>query len=92
MDIAQTFMSMNFTAYVALAVVLYAIRQATGISNKYIPLTAVVLGVAFSMLQFKAFDFQVMMTGIQYGLYGIGTVASIKYTLTKSGTTTPKSK
>jgi len=77
-------MGVEYTAYVALAVVLYAIRQATGISNRYVPLTAVVLGISFAMLEFNTFNFQVLMEGIRYALYGIGTVATIKYIFTKS--------
>ncbi|KAA0550419.1 hypothetical protein FZW96_00940 [Bacillus sp. BGMRC 2118] len=75
---------MEFSAYVALAVVLFAIRQATGIHNRYIPITAIILGIAFSMFETGTFTFDVMMKGIQYALYGIGTVASIKYALTKT--------
>jgi hypothetical protein len=80
----EQLMGMEFTAYVALAVVLYAIRRATGIHNRYIPLTAIVLGVAFAMLEYKDFTFDIMLKGIQYALYGVGTVATIKYSLTKS--------
>lgn len=77
-------MGMDFTAYVALAVVLYAIRQATGIHNRFIPLTAIILGIAFAMFEYKDFTFDIMLKGIQYALYGVGTVATIKYGLTKS--------
>jgi hypothetical protein len=77
-------MGIEFTAYVALAVVLYAIRRATGIHNRYIPLTAVVLGIAFAMFESGSFSFEIMLKGIQYALYGIGTVATIRYALTKA--------
>lgn len=76
-------LGIEFTAYVALAVVLYAIRQATGIHNRYIPITAVILGIAFAIFEKGVFNFDVMVTGIKYALYGIGTVASIKYALSK---------
>jgi len=67
-----------------LAVLLYAIREATGISNRYVPLTAVILGISFAMLEFKAFNFYVLIEGIRYALYGIGTVATIKYVFAKN--------
>ena len=74
---------LDFTAYLALAVLLYAIRQATNISNKYIPLIAVILGVAFSIFENNTFSFVELIQGLQYGLYGIGSVAAIKYALEK---------
>jgi hypothetical protein len=80
----EQLIGMEFTAYVGLAVVLYAIRQATGIHNRYIPLTAIVLGIAFAMFENGSFNFEIMLKGIQYALYGIGTVATIKYALTKT--------
>lgn len=73
----------EFTAYVALAVVLYAIRMAAKISNRYIPITAVVLGIVFSYFEAKTFNFEILLDGIQLALYGIGTVATIKYLLDK---------
>jgi hypothetical protein len=79
----EAILSIEFTAYVALAVLLYAIREATGISNKYIPITAVFLGVAFSVFENNAFSFDVLVNGLQYALYGIGSVAAIKYALEK---------
>lgn len=79
----EQILGIQFTAYVALAVVLYAIRQATGISNRYIPLIAIVLGIIFAIFEKRAFDFTIMLTGIQYALYGVGTVATIKYVLDK---------
>ncbi|KAA0565487.1 hypothetical protein F0342_07000 [Bacillus sp. CH30_1T] len=78
-------MSIEFTAYVGLALVLYAIRQATGLSNKYIPSAAIFLGVAFSIMESGSFSFEVMMTGLQYALLGIGSVAGIKYALERKG-------
>ncbi|MEK3645806.1 hypothetical protein [Aeribacillus sp. FSL M8-0235] len=79
----EAILSIEFTAYVALAVLLYAIRQATNLSNRYIPIVAVLLGVAFSIFENNAFSFEVMVNGLQYALYGIGSVASIKYALEK---------
>jgi len=80
----EAILSIEFTAYVALAVLLYAIRQATNLSNRYIPIVAVLLGVAFSIFENNAFSFEVMVNGLQYALYGIGSVAAIKYALEKS--------
>jgi hypothetical protein len=77
----ESLFSIEFTAYVALAVLLYAIRQATNLSNRYIPIVAVVLGVAFSIFESGAFSFDVLVKGLQYALYGIGSVAAIKYAL-----------
>jgi hypothetical protein len=77
----ESLFSIEFSAYVALALLLYAIREATGISNRYIPITAVVLGVAFSTFENNAFSFDVLVKGLQYALYGIGSVAAIKYAL-----------
>jgi membrane-bound ClpP family serine protease len=80
----EQILSTEFTAYVALAVVLYAIRQAARIPNRYLPMIAIVLGVLFSWFEAGAFTFAIMMTGIQYALLGLGTVASIKYALEKN--------
>ncbi|WP_044736211.1 hypothetical protein [Geobacillus kaustophilus] len=79
----ETIFSIEFTAYVALAVLLYAVREATNIPNRYIPIVAVVLGVAFSVLESGAFSFSVLVNGLRYALYGIGSVAAIKYALEK---------
>jgi DMSO reductase anchor subunit len=79
----EAILSIQFTAYVALAVLLYAIRQATNLSNRYIPIVAVVLGVVFSVFENNAFSFDVLVTGLQYALYGVGSVATIKYALEK---------
>ncbi|APC46515.1 holin [Aeribacillus phage AP45] len=79
----EAILSIEFTAYVALAVLLYAIRQATNLSNRYIPIVAVVLGVAFSIFEASAFSFEVLVNGLKYALYGIGSVAAIKYALEK---------
>ncbi|KZN96175.1 hypothetical protein AZI98_08925 [Aeribacillus pallidus] len=79
----EAILSIEFTAYVALAVLLYAIRQATNLSNRYIPIVAVVLGVTFSIFEASAFSFEVLVNGLKYALYGIGSVAAIKYSLEK---------
>jgi hypothetical protein len=79
----EAILSIHFTAYVALAVVLYAIRKASNISNRYIPIVAIVLGVAFSILESSAFSFEVLLNGLKYALYGMGSVASVEYALEK---------
>jgi hypothetical protein len=79
----EAILSIQFTAYVALAVLLYAIREATKIPNRYIPIVAVVLGVAFSIFEKNAFSFNVLVNGLKYALYGVGSVATVKYALEK---------
>ncbi|MGJ7034466.1 hypothetical protein [Anoxybacillus eryuanensis] len=79
----EAILSVEFTAYVALAVLLYAIREATNIPNRYIPIVAVVLGVVFSVFENNTFSFEVLIAGIKYALYGIGSVAAIKYAFEK---------
>ncbi|WP_273381569.1 phage holin family protein [Symbiobacterium thermophilum] len=79
----EAILSIEFTAYVALAVLLYAIREATNIPNRFIPIVAVILGVAFAAFESNAFSFEVLVQGLQYALYGVGSVATIKYALEK---------
>lgn len=86
MELLSQLLSIEFTAYVGIAVVLYAIRQATGIDNKYIPLVAIVLGVTFASFESGFFDSDVILRGLQYALYGVGSVAGIKYLLEKGET------
>lgn len=79
----EQLLSIEFTAYVGLAVLLYAIRQATGLSNKYIPIVAIVLGVTFSTFESGSFSSDVLLEGLKYALYGVGSVAAIKYAIEK---------
>ena len=81
--------SMDFGAYLALAFVLYAIREATRISNRYIPLVAILLGILYAWFEAGAMTAEVMLTGIRYALYGVGTVATLKYTLENAGKIPP---
>ncbi len=76
-------LNVDFTAYLALAVVLYAIREATRVSNRYIPVIAIVLGILFAAFEHGGFDYGVMIAGIQYALLGVGSVATIKYQFEK---------
>ncbi|MBM7644112.1 uncharacterized membrane protein YuzA (DUF378 family) [Scopulibacillus daqui] len=76
-------LSIHFGVYAALAFVLYAIHQTTHIQNRYIPMIALGLGVFLSWLQAGSIGYHVLLTGIRYALYGMGTVATIKYLLKK---------
>jgi Phage holin family Hol44, in holin superfamily V len=78
-QILEFLMNGEFAAYIALAYILYAIREASGLSNKYIPIVALVLGVGFAVFEMKNFEFKTIMAGIQYALLGVGTVAGYKY-------------
>ncbi|MBY6037627.1 phage holin family protein [Fictibacillus nanhaiensis] len=69
----------NFTPYVGLAVILYAIRQTERVSNRYIPIVAIVLGVLYSFWDAGAVTPAAFLDGLRYALLGIGTVAGVKY-------------
>jgi hypothetical protein len=73
----------EFAPYVGLAVILYAIRQTNKLPNKYIPTVAIVLGVLYAFWEATAFTPAAFLTGLQYALLGVGTVAGIKYYLEK---------
>lgn len=77
-------LTVDFTAYLAIAFILYAIRQATRLSNRYIPVVALALGVAYSAFEAGSFGPDILIGGIQYALYGVGSVAAIKYALEKT--------
>ncbi|MGV3487730.1 MAG: hypothetical protein ACO1OC_03995 [Tuberibacillus sp.] len=81
--------SADFGAYLALAFVLYAIREATKISNRYIPLVAILLGILYAWFEAGTVTAEVILTGIKYALYGVGTVATLKYTLENTGKPIP---
>lgn len=72
----------NFTPYAGLAVLLYAMRQTKNVPNRYIPIIAVILGVAFSYWQ-QGISPGATVEGLKYALLGIGTVAGVKYFLEK---------
>ncbi|MQR97159.1 phage holin family protein [Fictibacillus phosphorivorans] len=74
----------DFAPYVGLAVVLYAIRQTNRVSNKYIPIVAVVLGVLYAFWEAGAVTPEATLIGLKYALLGIGTVAGIKYSVEKN--------
>jgi Phage holin family Hol44, in holin superfamily V len=75
----EQLLTAEFTVFIALTLVLYAVREATGISNRSIPLIGLVLGVLLSWLEEGLIDFDTVLQGIQYALYAIGTVAGMKY-------------
>lgn len=79
----EELLNVDFTAYLAIAVLLYAIREATQVSNRYIPVIAIALGVGFAAFEQGGFNYGVLIAGIQYALLGIGSVAAIKYQLEK---------
>lgn len=83
MEFLTTIMASDFTAYVALAFVLYAIREATKLSNRYVPLVGLALGLGYAILDAGSFDSAVLLAGIQNAAYGIATVAGVKYTQDK---------
>lgn len=69
----------NFAPYVGLAVILYAIRQTSRVSNRYIPIVGIVLGVLYSFWEAGGATPDATLTGLKYALLGIGTVAGVKY-------------
>jgi hypothetical protein len=71
----------DFSPYVGLAVILYAIRQTDRMSNKYIPIVAVVLGVLYSFWDSGGASPGATLEGLKYALLGIGTVAGVKYSI-----------
>lgn len=79
MDFAS--MAANFSPYVGLAVILYAIRQTERVSNKYIPIVAIVLGVLYSFWESGGASPGATLEGLKYALLGIGTVAGVKYSI-----------
>ena len=75
----------NFSPYVGLAVILYAIRQTERVSNKYIPIVAIVLGVLYSFWESGGASPGATLEGLKYALLGIGTVAGVKYSIENQG-------
>lgn len=75
----EQLLTAEFTVFIALTLVLYAVREAAGISNRFIPLVGLILGILFSWFEKGSINFDTLLTGIQYALYSIGSVASMKY-------------
>jgi Phage holin family Hol44, in holin superfamily V len=78
-QVLELLMNGEFAAYIALAFVLYALREASNLNNKYIPVVGLILGIGFAIFEMKNFEFNTILTGIQYALLAIGTVAGVKY-------------
>jgi hypothetical protein len=71
--------TLEFTPFVALAFVLYAIRRATKISKRYLPILAILLGVGFAIYEEKSFSSNVIIDGIQNAFYAVAIVFGAKY-------------
>jgi hypothetical protein len=84
MEEIQAILNSKFTAYLGLAFILYALREATGISNRYIPVVAIALGIGYAVLSAGTFNSDVLLDGLQNALLGVGSVAVIKYAVNKT--------
>ncbi|MGM0807621.1 MAG: hypothetical protein ACQET8_23220 [Bacillota bacterium] len=71
----------EFVPYLALAVILWALRETKKVSNKWIPLIGVVLGIIYASWEVGGFTPKSFLNGCQYGILGVGSVAAIKYFL-----------
>lgn len=72
----------GITVYVAMAFVLYAIRETKYVSTRFMPIIAIVLGLLYSVfVEYKAFDERSVVAGVRLALLGIGAVATVKYML-----------
>jgi hypothetical protein len=72
--------SIQFGIYVAIAFVLYAIRRALRLPKRYLPLLAICLGIVFSWIQGGVLNYNAILRGIQYALYGVGMIETIRTT------------
>ncbi|GGE56842.1 hypothetical protein GCM10011391_39680 [Pullulanibacillus camelliae] len=71
-------LTIHFGVYVALAFVLYAIRKALKLPKRYLPILSIGLGLLFSWLEGWEITFETTLRGIEYALYGIGTIETVK--------------
>jgi Phage holin family Hol44, in holin superfamily V len=71
----------EFLPYLALAVILWSIRETKKVSNTWIPLIAVVLGVLYASWEAGGISPKSFINGCQYALLGVGSVAAVKYFL-----------
>lgn len=72
----------GFTAYIGLAFVLYAIRETDYVPVKFMPIIAIILGIAYAgFFEYQAFDKASIIAGLRLGLMGVGSVATVKYFL-----------
>jgi hypothetical protein len=71
----------EFVPYLALAVILWAIRETQKVDNKWIPVIGLVLGVLYAFWEVEGITSKAFLNGCQYGLLGVGSVAAVKYFL-----------
>lgn len=71
----------EFLPYLGLAVILWAIRETQKVSNKWIPIIALVFGVLYAFWEAGGMTPLAFLKGCQYALLGVGAVAGIKYFL-----------
>jgi hypothetical protein len=69
----------SFAAYAVLSALIAAIRETEKIPNRYIPVTAIILGILYAYIDEKALNSQTLLHGVQYALYATGSVAGFKY-------------
>ncbi|GGH83803.1 hypothetical protein JOD43_000826 [Pullulanibacillus pueri] len=70
--------SIHFGVYVALAFVLYAIRKALKLPKRYLPILSIGLGLVFSWFEGLDITYVTTLRGIEYALYSIGAIETIK--------------
>lgn len=75
--------NLDFSVYVALAFLLYAIRRATKVPKKYLPIIGVVLGIGLAAFEKGTFSFEVVMIGIKYAIYAVVLLFSGKFVQTE---------
>ncbi|WP_455920457.1 hypothetical protein [Priestia megaterium] len=74
----------GFTMYIGMAFVLYAIRETNVLPLRFLPIVAIVIGLAYSsFVEYHAFDERSIVAGLRLALLGIGSVATVKYFLDK---------
>ena len=71
-------LSVHFGIYIALAFVLYAIRRALRLKKRYLPILSIALGLIFSWYEKEDISFHSTLQGIEYALYSIGAIETIK--------------
>ena len=77
--------TLTFGIYIALAFVIYAIRRALKLPKRFLPILAIVLGIFFSCFQDEKINFDTTLRGIEYAIYGVGLVETMKSLFLKNG-------